>query len=320
LHARDEVDVLDRGCVASSFQIARDGALQRNRDVIAARLEIEGSELDVVAARIYPNPVLSYNLANLVLGTGNSQAPLSLAPHLLDQPVQTVGVTQVLDVWSKRGARARAAQEGVTRRRLLTEDALREIVYVVRSAFAEAVREQAERQLAHDVADRYAQTIKISQARFKAGDISEADLRKIELEGLRYQNAVIDADTQLDVARSKLAAVLGLGGAAALPADLVVPAEAAEREARPGFDLARLTTRALERRPDLRAAGAARVTADAQLASAERDALPDISLGATYVHSAFTTSGDNPNTLGLILSLPLPLLNVNACSPPVPEP
>ena len=50
-------------------------ALQRNRDVIAAKLEIEGAELDVVAARIYPNPQFSYNLGNLVLGAANPQPP-----------------------------------------------------------------------------------------------------------------------------------------------------------------------------------------------------------------------------------------------------
>ena len=72
-----------------------------------------------------------------------------------------------------------------------------------------------------------------------------------------------------------------------------------------------ITTRALERRPDLRAAGAARVRADAQLASAERDALPDITLGGAYTHSDFTVSGDNPNTLALTLSLPLPLFDRN---------
>ena len=282
-------------------------ALQRNREVIAARLEIEGSELDVVAARLYPNPIAGYSIGNLLLGPANLQ---NAAPtrSFADQPVQVVGVSEIVDVWMKRSAHIRAAEKGVDHRRLLTEDALREIAYAVRSAFAEAVREQAERQLAHDVADRYVQTIKISQARFKAGDISEAELRKIEIEGLRYQNAVIDAEMQLDVARSRLAALLGLGGSSALPAALV---DAADAAARPGFDLARLTSRALERRPDLRAAGAARVQADAQLASAQRDALPDISLGANYTHSAFTTSGDNPNTLALSLSLPLPLFDRN---------
>lgn len=281
-------------------------ALQRNRDVIAARLEIEGSELDVVAARLYPNPTLGYAIGNLLLGTANLQNPVPTS-SFADQPVQTIGVSEIVDVWMKRSAHIRAAEKGVERRRLLTEDALREIVYGVRSGFAEAVREQEERQMAREFADRYAQTIKISQARFKAGDISEADLRKIELEGLRYQNAVIDAEMQLDVARSRLAALLGLP-VGQLPPALAAPADAA---ARPGFDLAGLTARALERRPDLRAAGAARIQADAQVASAERDALPDITLGAAYTHSAFTTSGDNPNTLGLILSLPLPLFDRN---------
>ena len=282
-------------------------ALQRNRDVIAARLEIEGSELDVVAARLYPNPTLGYAIGNLLLGTANLQNPVPTS-SFADQPVQTVGVSEIVDVWMKRSAHIRAAEKGVERRRLLTEDALREIVFGVRSGFAEAVREQEERQMAREFADRYAQTIKISQARFRAGDISEADLRKIELEGLRYQNAVIDAEMQLDVARSRLAALLGLR-VGELPPALAVPA--GDAAARPGFDLAGLTARALERRPDLRAAGAARIQADAQVASAERDALPDITLGAAYTHSAFTTSGDNPNTLGLILSLPLPLFDRN---------
>jgi cobalt-zinc-cadmium efflux system outer membrane protein len=282
-------------------------ALQRNRDVIAARMEIDASELDVVAARFYPNPIAGYAIGNLLLGQANQQNATPTT-GFFNQPVQSVGVSAIVDVWMKRSAHIRAAQTGVDHRRLLVEDALREIVYGVRSAFMEALREQAERQLARDVADRYVQTIKISQARFKAGDISEADLRKIELEGLRYQNAVIDAEMQLDVARARLAAFLGLGGAAALPPVLLDGTDAA---ARPTFDVARLTARALERRPDLRAAGAARVQADAQLASAQRDALPDIALGATYTHSAFTTSGDNPNTLGLSLTLPLPIFDRN---------
>ena len=282
-------------------------ALQRNRDAIAARLEIDASELDVVAARVYPNPTVGYAIGNLLLGTAN-QVNKPPTKSFFDQPVQTVGVSEIIDVWMKRSARIRAAERGVEHRRFLVEDALREIVFAVRSGFAETVREQEERQLAHDVADRYAQTIKISQARFKAGDISEAELRKIEIEGLRYQNAVIDADMELDVARGKLAALLGLASASQLPALRADPTDAASR---PAFDVAKLTSRALERRPDLRAAGAARVQADAQLASAEREALPDITLGVDYVHSQFTVSGDNPNTLGFSVSLPLPLFDRN---------
>ena len=277
-------------------------ALRLNRDAIAARLEIEGAELDVVAARVYPNPTLSYALGNLVLGKANPQSP---PPGFFGQTVQTVGVTQVLDIWSKRGARSHVAEEGVTKRRLLTEDALREIVYAVRSAFADLSREQSERELAMTMATRYAETVRLSQSRYRAGDISEADLRKIELEGTKYQNAVIDADSEWAVSRGKLAALMGLATVSQLPERVADP------EARPVFDAARLVADALGRRPDLRAAGASRVVAEAEVSAARREVYPDFELGAQYTHSDFTVSGDNPNTLGLSLSLPLPIFDRN---------
>jgi cobalt-zinc-cadmium efflux system outer membrane protein len=284
-------------------------ALRRNRDAIAARLEIEGAELDVVAARVYPNPVFSYGLGDLVLGAGNPQPPMGAHPGLLDQPVQQFGLEQTLDVWSKRGARASVAKAGVERRRLLTEDALREIVYAVRSAFADVVREQSERDLAREVAGRYAETVRLSQARFRAGDISEAELRKIELEAIRYENAVIDAEMQWDVARQQLASLLGLTSARELPVERVDHVN--DIAARPTFDIDKLTSEALTRRPDLRAAGAAHAVAEAELSAARREIYPDLSVGATYTHSSFTISGDNPDTLALGLALPLPVFDRN---------
>ncbi|HEY2903978.1 MAG TPA: TolC family protein [Polyangia bacterium] len=285
-------------------------ALERNRDVIAAKLEIDAAALDVVAARVYPNPTLQYQIGDLVLGSSNPQNAGSGAPPVhagfWDQPVQSVGVSDVVDIWAKRAARIRAADGDVQHRRLLTEDALREIVYAVRSAFADVVREQSEDHLAHEVADRYAATIRISQARFKAGDISEAELRKIELEGLKYQNDVIDADSELDLARGKLAALLSLRSARELPGDGLK-----EADQRVTFDLATLTAQALDKRPDLRAAGAARTVAEAEISAARREALPDITLGASYTHSDFQISGDNPNTLGFSISLPLPIFDRN---------
>jgi cobalt-zinc-cadmium efflux system outer membrane protein len=288
-------------------------ALQRNRDVIAAKLEIEGAELDVVAARIYPNPQFSYALGNLVLGVANPQnaglppPPPPVTSGFLGQPVQSFGVSELIDVWAKRSARVRAADLGVDRRRFLTEDALRDIVYGVRSAYDDLVREQSEDQLAHEVSDRYAQTIRLSQSRFRAGDISEADLRKIELEGLKYANDVIDADMELDVARGKLAALLSLPSGRDLPGG-----KAAEPEGeRPTFDIQHLVANALEHRPDLRAAGAARTQAEAAIDAAKREVYPDLTLGAAYTHSDFTVSGDNPNTLAFSLSLPLPLFDRN---------
>ena len=282
-------------------------ALQKNRDVIAAKMEIEASQLDVVAARIYPNPIAQVGVGNLVLGKANDQmGALQSQPGFFGQPVVSAGISEIIDVWSKRGARIRAADKGVEQRRLLTEDALREVVYAVRSAFADAVRAESERDMAKEVAARYADTVRLSQSRFRAGDIAESELRKIELEQLRYENAVLDSELQVDVARQHLVALLGLAPDEGLPGGKLV-----EPETQPTFDVKALTAEALDHRPDLRAATVGRSAAEARLASAEREAYPDLTLGATYTHSSFTISGDNPNVLGLNLSLPLPLFDRN---------
>src|SRR5882672_6344138 len=162
-------------------------ALERNRDVIAARLEIRAAELDQVAAGLYPNPVLSYSIENLPVGRGNAQnvaAGAPADPGFFSQPVQSLGISEIIDIWSKRGARMRAADRGVELRRFQVADALRAIVHAVRSAFAEVERKESERQLSRDMQARYAETIRLSRARLSAGEISAAEFRKIELEGL----------------------------------------------------------------------------------------------------------------------------------------
>ena len=278
-------------------------ALARNRDVIAARFEIEAAELDRIGASIYPNPIFSYTLGNLLLGAPNPGD--TTQPGFFSQTVHSIGISGIIDVWGKRHARMQAADRSLDQRRLLLEDALREIVYAVRSAFNDVVRENASLDLVRENRSRYDETIRISRARRDAGDISEAELRKIELEGLRYQNAVIDEEMQLDLARQRLAALLALG-----PESPIQPL-ANSQEARPVLVLEPLFDRALRDRPDLRAVRAGRPRAQAVQAQARAEARPDISLGLGYTHSEFLVSGDNPNALAVTLSLPVPLFDRN---------
>jgi cobalt-zinc-cadmium efflux system outer membrane protein len=280
-------------------------ALQRNRDVLATKLDIEAAQIDKIAASVYPNPVFSYTVGNVVVGNGNPQDK-GVDPGPLSQLVHIVGVSEVIDIWNKRGARIRASERGIEHRRLVVEDALREIAYAVRAAFADLTREQLENELARTMKSRYDETIRVSGARFRAGEISESEFRKIELEGFRYQNAVIDADTELDLSRQRLAALLGLGSPAELPGPAVMP-----NESRTAPTLGVLVTHALQDRPDLRAATQGRELAGATLESAKREAYPDISLGVAFTHSDFQVSGDNPNAVALTLTLPLPVFDRN---------
>jgi outer membrane protein, heavy metal efflux system len=282
-------------------------ALRRNRDVIAARLEIDAAKVERIGAGLYPNPLLSITMGNLVLGTSNAQGgPVPVRASFFGQTVTTVGVSELLDVWAKRNLHIRVADQNIEVSRLLVEDALREITSAVRAAFAEVIREQHERALSRETYDRHQQTVRLSRARQAAGEISAAELNKIELEGLRYQSAVIDAETELLLARQKLAALMGLSGSAELPEQML-------EESPPVRALAldALVARALQQRPDLRALAAARERASLALRSARRDAFPDLTFGVAYTHDEFTVSGDNPNWLTLSLSLPLPIFDRN---------
>jgi cobalt-zinc-cadmium efflux system outer membrane protein len=279
-------------------------AMQRNRDLIAARLEVEGAQLDRVQAGLYPNPTFSYTAGNLVLGTANPQG-MGVTAGFVDQTVHTLSISDIIDVWAKRNAHIRFANRGIDFQRIVVEDVLREVSFAVRSAFSDVVSEQWELQLAKETRSRYDETIRLSRVRYQAGEISEAELRKIELEGLRYQNEVIDEEMELDLARLKLASLMGI------PHTEMPPAVDEPAEKRLELSLPDLTQRALQNRPDVRANLASQYRANAEISSAKRDAFPDITFGLGYTHSNFTVSGDNPDSLYLNLSLPLPVFDRN---------
>jgi outer membrane protein, heavy metal efflux system len=280
-------------------------AVERSKDLIAARLEVESAEVERIAARFYPNPFFSYTLGNIVIPHGNEQGPMGANPGPFDQTIHTFALSAVLDVWFKRSARTDVADRGIDEARTRLEDVMREIVHTVRSAFADVVREQEERRLAKETLERYDETVRISHSRYKAGDISEADLKKIELEGLKYKNQDIDAALQLDLARNHLASLMLLPSANDLP-------EVEEKvPLRPSLAIDALTARALEERPDVRSLRAAHKRAEAQISAQDREALPDPSIGVAYTRDYFTVSGDNPNSLSLQLSIPIPVLDRN---------
>jgi len=280
-------------------------AIERNRELIAARLEIEVTQVERIAAGLYPNPVLSYTVGNVVLGSGNPQGQ-NLSPSPLSQTVHQIGVTQVVDVWAKRNLRMKVAELSVDTRRLLVEDVLREVVFSVRNAFAEVVREQFELDLSRTTKSRYDEIVRLSRARATSGEISDFEFRKIELEGLKYQNALIDATAELDLARQGLAQVMGLARVEDLP-EGATPTPIV----RGPTAIAPLVERALTDRPDVRAARKSKALAEAMIASAKREAYPDIFLGVAYTHSEFVVSGDNGNTLAFTIGAPIPLFDRN---------
>jgi cobalt-zinc-cadmium efflux system outer membrane protein len=298
--------------VAAAFTVATplteqdavSAALAKSRDLIAARLSVDAAEVDKVAALVWPNPVAAYSLGNLVLKPGNPQG-MGLDPGFFDQPIQSVSLSQVIDVWFKHAKRWDVAARGVEVARLQVEQATREVVHAVRAAFAEVLHAQEELTLEREIRERYDETRSRMQSQLKAEAISPTDYKKIELEQLRAQQAELEAKLQLELSRERLAELLVL-----LPGQL--PEQLAPYTPEPSdTELGALTERALSARPDLNASKKAIERAQAALASQRREAFPDLALGLSYTHDNFTVSGDNANTVGANLAIALPVFDRN---------
>lgn len=283
-------------------------ALSRNRNVIAAKLQVADSKVDEAAARLWQNPELQYNIANLILGQGNDQG-LALRPSFFEQRQQSIGLAQTFDIWGKRTKRLALARQNTETVMYALEDMLRELVYQVRSAFADVVREQAESGLLEETQAGYAQTVALMRRREAAGDIARTDLDKVELESMRYQQQQLQAGLQLQQARAALAQLLAMGDSDSLPKVLQAPHLPASAEMLADADA--LVAQALQQRPDVRAAQSGRMMQLLAVQSAKREALPDVQVGVNYNRSNFVIGGDNAHTLGISVGLPLPLFDRN---------
>ncbi len=277
---------------------------QGSPELDEARARAASARADVTQAGLGPNPELSLTVGNVPLvpnlGAGGN------GPGLGRNLVTSVGLSQTLELGGKRRKRVASARSRVAGASAGVDDALRLARFEVERAFWAALGARAKRELAEVIHGRYAETARISQARFAADDISGADLDKIVLEGARQENDVADARGAEAVALEELLRLVG----PAAPAKVSLQGEL-EPPPAPAPDPAALLHRAREARPDVRVARERVETAHRELALAEAQAVPDLTLGIGYAHSQAVVAGDNPDTLSFTVGLPLPFRNRN---------
>jgi cobalt-zinc-cadmium efflux system outer membrane protein len=279
-------------------------AFERSSPALAeARATEEAARADVDQARLRPNPTLNLGASNLPLET--NPPPIGNGPGLAHNVVTSLELEQPLELGGKRSRRVAVASGALAGAGLSRADAVRKARAELRLAFWGAVRARERRVLAEAVRARSAETVRITRARFANQDISALDLDKIELEAAQQENDLADAVANERAAVSALLVLVGPGA----PAEVEVSGELASSA--PPLDPDRLAERARSARPDLAAARRAVETAQASVSLAQAQAVPDVTVGLGYVRSRAVQSGDNPQTLGVTVSLPLPLFSRN---------
>ena len=276
---------------------AINSAVQGNKDLQAARYNVEQARARLLQAGLTPNPRLDIAAKNdLLFGNGGEY-------------VAGIGISQQFSVADRIGHQKNVARVDV--------------------ALALAEIRQAELRLAGDVASKFYSLLALNRQiearerlidvdqklllgarnRFKVAEVSELDVNtaQLEVQRLTQERALLESQRTTQLAR--LNQLLGRPANEALELDDTLP----DSETLPS--LAALQRQALSLRPELRFAllNADRAQANQALAHAQR--WEDWTVGVWLEQGRQVITGAPPQgatrTLGLSLSIPLPLRNNN---------
>jgi len=273
-----------------SFQAVADAYLRNNLDLQAARYRLERSKADQIAATLRPNPTLSVAAENLAISGPTPAGRL-----------YEVGATytETIELGGKKDLRERAANATVSAAEAQFEDTMRRGVAEVTRLYLDALLARYGVEIAMENRQTFEQLVQFNRARFQEGAIPEVELIKVQLERVKFDSGVKQAEVSLRLATIRLLEKLAapVSEAAAIDGELVF---------RPlNLDLAALRQSALNDRSDIRAVLAEVNAAKERLALERGRAALDISPFAGYKRVG------SDNTLLFGVSVPLKVRDRN---------
>ena len=271
-------------------------ALQKNQNLLAARTTVPQSQAQEITANLRPNPTLFTDWEYLPLyKPGNG-----LADYLHDSTEGDVGLSYLFERGQKRQHRLKAAKDATAVTRTTVTDNERTLSFQVAQLFINVQLAESTLELSRQDLKSFQDTVDISENQFRAGGISENDYLKIKLQLVQFQQDVQQAELSRVQALSDLRQLLGY--------DSVSPDYniAGSFEYQPlTVKLEDLEMKALQNRPDLRAAQQGITAANSQFELARANGKQDVTVSGNYSHvnaiSAFTFS----------VSIPLPIFDRN---------
>jgi outer membrane protein, heavy metal efflux system len=263
------------GSVTISLDDAIQMALQHNHNLLALRTTIQQSEAEEITANLRPNPVILSDWQFLPIFQ-----PSQFSSDYLDNTAQfDLGVSYLFERGKKRQHRLRAARDLTAVTRSQVADNERSLAFSVSTLFINVELAESTLALAMQDLKGFQNTVDISQARYNAGDIGEGDLLKIKLQMLQFQT---------DVSAAQLARVQGLSDLRQL---LGYESIAPDYDVAGAFDYQPVKgnvddfqAKALQSRPDLRAAQQGVTAADSQRALQQAIGKRDVTAAINYTH------------------------------------
>src|SRR6266850_5801468 len=261
-------------------------ALRENPTLRAKQHEYRATQAQEITAGLRPNPTASYTADQM----GNSN---------VDQQ-HTVTIGQPIELGGKRGRRLDSARAAIRVTAAELEDVRRQVVAQVKKAFTDTLVAEATLALTGENLKALDEVERLQRIRAEKGDISELELTRIQVQRFAFERDAADARQAIAAARIALRAVVG---PEAVAPDFAVSGELDFRDV--PLDVTALRRRALDARPDLRAAEAARARARADRELARANAWWDVTPLVEYQRIG------SDNTFGVGVSVPLRVFDRN---------
>ena len=294
-----------KGPVRITLDEAVQMALQHNHLLRALRTTIQQSQAEEITQGLRPNPTLFSDWEYLPLGSPAHQNPelytgVSTPDYLKNNTEGDIGLSYLIERGGKRHDRLQAQKDITTQARSLVTDNERGLTFQVAALFFNA--QLAESTLALGLQDlkSFQSTVDISERQYKVGGLSENDYLMIKLQLLQFQSDVEQAQLAKVQALSDLRQLLGYES---VSSDYDV---AASFEYQPvKVNLEDMQLKALQNRPDLRAAQQGVTAARSQLQLQKANGKQDVTVSGNYSH----VNGINGATV--LFSVPLAIFNRN---------
>ena len=280
-------------------------ALQHNHNMLAARTAIQQSEAEETTANLRPNPTLFADWEYLPLGSPSKQNP-NLYPgvptndYLKNNTEADIGLSYLIERGKKRQHRLQAAKDITAQTRSIVADNERGLSFNTASLFVNVQLAESALELADRDLKSFRKTVDLGELRYNKGAISEDDYLKIKLQLLQFETDYQQAELAKVQALSDLRQLLGYESVSA-DYDVAGPFDYQPLKG----NLEDFQLKALQNRPDLRAAQQGVTAATSQFELQKAIGKQDVTVQGNYSH----VNGINAaNFLG---SIPLPIFNRN---------
>ncbi|MGO8993097.1 MAG: TolC family protein [Polyangiaceae bacterium] len=279
----------------------------RGFQLLIADAAVMSSEGDEKIAGAVPNPGLNLGYGRVF---GSYQPIQSMCPGC-DPNTYSVGLSDnagIEDSLSgKRGLRLKVAHAALAAAKMSRQDAQRNLEFQVKSAYVQVVLAQDSLDFAKEAQNTNKMELDLFQRRYDRGAINEGDLARMKTQKLEADQAVDSANQTLRQARIALAFLLGVRGR--VP-DFDIDREVLKYRIPSTLQTSspdNLLRSAFDKRPDLRALGYQRQSAEAQIHLNKRQVFPDISLSVQYTQTGTGPDAIQPPSLSVGLSAPIPV-------------